>query len=166
MKNIFLSILLFFFLTSGHAQILISPFAGVSADASKSISFSGGEIIISTLKEHGNIITQGFQQPFLSTRIINNNKPHDLTFHGESPSQQKRLFGREYDGIKSISHFLIYNVSGQIIYQRKNFDMNELQHWWAQSYNDQSLHSGIYFYYIEYEELGQTQIQTGSVTKF
>jgi hypothetical protein len=45
------------------AQVLLSPFGASMTDGKNSHCYSGGEVVITTLNNSDEVVTQGFQQP-------------------------------------------------------------------------------------------------------
>lgn len=70
--NKFIIIIAFSFSLVAHSQVLLSPFGASISNGNVSISYSGGEVLITTINEGNQNITQGFQQPELKTQVVFN----------------------------------------------------------------------------------------------
>lgn len=165
MKTTILSSIFCLVLLSSQAQSLITPFAGSSSNDYQSISYSGGETVITTIDSDDVFITQGFQQQTMLNKSVDIRIPSLIVNNGESIVEQSLMFGTNDFPVSTIDHFLVYDALGKIIYQKKDVELIAFQQWWRNTFNTLSLSSGIYFYYIEFEEQGKQKIQTGRIAK-
>ena len=161
-RSIILAGLIFLVWDNYNAQILITPFGGQVSNSSYSVSYTGGETIISTSENEINIITQGFQQNDLVTIPTGLNE-EDLTEDESIPSGYKLLFDSQ--NVYQVKQMLVYNPVGQIIYQKSNIRLDDFQDWWHTSLNSRYLISGVYFYYIEIDYQGRKIVRQGSLAK-
>ena len=153
---------LFFLVWENYdAQILITPFGGQVSNSDYSVSYTGGETIISTSENENNIITQGFQQNDLLGMPTGLNE--DLIGDESVPTGYKLLFNNQ--NLYLAKRMFVYNPVGQVIYKKSNIQLDEFQDWWHRSLNSRYLISGVYFYYVEIDYQGKKIVRQGSLAK-
>lgn len=68
-------------------------------------------------------------------------------------------------GIKLVKHFIIFNRSGQIIFEKANFNVNDASAGWNGTFKGIEAQSGVYVYMIEVEcDTGDIFSAKGTIT--
>lgn len=142
------------------AQTLLGFAGGIMSDGGIEISWSIGELVVSTASDGKNSATQGFHQPFL-------NETEDTTLH--ESNHTVNVITANNDGIND--NFLIENAEKQpnnrlvifnrwreIVYQTEGYQND----WKGTAQNGQLLPQAAY-YYTYYPDKKSKQPQRGII---
>lgn len=146
----------FAYYQNGFAQMLLSPFGGVAETSGECISFSLGEVAVTTLQNPANALTQGFEQP----TILPKEEEMDLFIPNGiivDDNGGNNLFKIENLEAYPNNEIYILNRWGETL-----FHANPYQNDWKGYYNNEPLPQATY-YYIFYPEKGKNQTVKGNL---
>lgn len=122
MKKVSLLLIFCFVVLLSNAQELISSGGSNLSNTNGSISFSIGELMVETLSDGSNYLTQGFHQPKLSITDIS--ELVDLKFNVlayPNPTSDVLQLQIESEYAENMN-FMLYDVNGRKIIQEKIID--------------------------------------------
>ena len=135
-----------------EGQQLISPTANEIAGTNITISYSVGEIAISTLSSDTQYVTQGFLQPyFVDTSTVNGSQEIYLRSSSTSEINKLNVFMEN----EKLIYYMLYNISGAKVSEGPMNEINQL--------NVSDLPSGIYVLYAFSEN--HEYFQTSKIIK-
>jgi gliding motility-associated-like protein len=136
--------------TSAHAQVLLSPFGASMTDGKNSHCYSGGEVVITTINNSDEVVTQGFQQPNdieeqLVLDIVNG-------LISDDPDNNKFV-------ITNISEYpdnrvVVLNRWGDIVFEAAPYNND-----WDGTYNGNPLPAATYYYIIYLDDSKTKPVQ-------
>ena len=74
------------------------------------------------------------------------------------------LFTIKGQGIRNVKYLRIYNRWGELVFERSNFEVGDVNSAWNGKYKDQLVPSGSYVYFAEMSCNEQTFTRKGTVT--
>jgi len=162
MKLISILIVFVFTLSSAVGQSLITPFASATKSDEYMISNSGGEVFIGTICKDYKLV-QGFQQPIKMSSDLEIYIPNVISRYSEDINGSF-VIGITKNKTLEVLQLTVLNNKGVVMYQKQDFELSSFDDWWDGTSNGKMVDTGVYTYVLEYNEAGQSQSKTGSLT--